>query len=38
MVTGEIIRHGKKTLAAAEGDPDQVNSVFLVKVPSGSKG
>jgi phosphate transport system protein len=38
MVTGEIIRHGRKTLAAAEGAPEQVNTVFPVKVPSGSKG
>jgi len=38
MVTGEIIRHGKKTLAEAECGLDQANSVFLVKVPSGSKG
>ena len=28
MVTGEIIRHGRKTLAAAESDPEQVNTIF----------
>jgi phosphate transport system protein len=38
MVTGEIIRHGRKTLSAAEGDPEQVNTIFRVKVPSGSRG
>jgi phosphate transport system protein len=38
MVTGEIIRHGRKTLDSAEGDPNPVNTVFPVRIPSGSKG
>jgi phosphate transport system protein len=38
MVTGEIIRHGRKTLDSAEGDPEQANTIFRVKVPSGSRG
>jgi phosphate transport system protein len=38
MVTGEIIRHGRKTLSATEGDPEQVNTIFRVKVPYGSRG
>jgi len=37
MVTGEIIRHGRKTLDSAEGDPNPGGTVFPVKFPSRSK-
>jgi len=38
MVTGEIVRHGRKDIPAAGGHADRINTVLPIRVPSESKG